>query len=103
MKYSKWNNKALGFVFGLIGPVIGFFLLYVIRFSFKEFNEYWRMFLEVDQMKSPIMSLTLIMNIILLFLMLKKDLYKTGWGILFATFCYVPFIVYFFVMYRMGS
>ncbi len=93
-KNLKYDSFWLGFLVGLLGPVIGFWLFYLIRFSHRSPIYYWEMFVKVKEYQSPILSLSIIFNAFLLWMFLNKHLYKAGRGIMAATFFYVPWILY---------
>jgi hypothetical protein len=101
MQSNCWDKKYIGFIAGMIGPVIGFHIFYILRFYDKAFSEYLTMFIEIDEFKSPVLSLSIIFNFILLFYFLNRDKYQAGWGVLFATFVYVPVIVYYYLRYNL--
>lgn len=94
MNKTGWDSQILGFIIGLLGPVAGFWVFYLLRFSHRSPLYYWEMFWRVKQYQSPMLALSLIMNAVLLWLVLRIHWYKAGRGILWATFLYVPWVVY---------
>lgn len=98
MKSKRYDKTILGFVIGLVLPVIGF-ILYGVYWSWKFFRTFSYfvndVFLGTPTFRSSIMSLSLLINLIPFFIFLRKERYYSARGVLAAVFVYVPFVVYF--------
>ncbi|NEN22179.1 hypothetical protein G3O08_01510 [Cryomorpha ignava] len=98
MKSKRFDKTAIGFVIGLILPVIGF-VIYGVYWSWKFFRTFSYfvndVFLGTPTFRSSILSLSLLINLIPFFIFLKTDRNKSARGVLAAVFVYVPFVVYF--------
>lgn len=86
----------IGLLAGLLGPMAGFWIFYLLKFTARTPGYYIQMFLNVREYQSPILSVCVIMNAAILWLFLQGHCYRAGRGVLLATFLYVPFIVYLF-------
>lgn len=92
---NKFNQVYSGIIYGLVGPLIGFWIYYLMQFSdTKSPAGYMDMFFETPEIQSKLLSLCIIFNLILFFIFLKFDFRSTALGILYATFIYVPVILY---------
>lgn len=91
---NKFNRIFLGVIFGIIGPLIGFWIYYLMQFSHKAPMDYIEMFLTTKEIQSKILSLSIIFNLVLFFIFLKFDFRSTALGILYATFAYIPVVLY---------
>lgn len=92
---NKFNEIYIGVILGIIGPVIGFWLFYFMQFSFtKSPSGYWEMFLTTKEIQSKILSLSIIVNLAVFFILLKFDFRSAALGVLYATFAYVPVVLY---------
>ncbi len=91
----KFNQIYVGIICGIIGPIIGFFIYYLMQFSdVKSFSGFFQMFLTRTDLQSKILSLCLIFNLVLFFVFLKFDFRSAALGILYATFGYIPIVLY---------
>ena len=88
----------VGLVIGLIGPIIGF-LLYAVYYSVSDgvpisyFID--KVFFGNRTLVAPILSLSLLFNIIPFYFFINKQFYIAGRGILLSFFLYAIVIVYF--------
>ena len=90
----KFNRIYYGVICGIIGPVIGFWIFYLMQFSHKSPGSFIELFLATKVIQSKILSLSLIFNLGLFFLFLKFDFRSAALGVLYATFAYIPVILY---------
>lgn len=97
-KNNRFDKLWIGLIAGLLGPVAGFWLFYLLKFRTRTPEYYINLFLNVKEYQSPILSISIIVNAAILWLFLQKNYYKSGRGVLFATFLYVPVIVYLFLV-----
>lgn len=97
MKSKKLNNSFLGWGLGLVGPVIGFLIFGLLWSTY-----YRRTFsyllndivLQFHELHSPVLTLSLVFNLLIFLLFNRYDHLKTARGILGATFLYVPIVFY---------
>lgn len=94
LKPKKQNDKLLyGTIIGLIGPLVGFLIYYLLLFTHVPFVNYVRSFLNIQGLQSPVVSISLIFNLVLLYLVFRYDYTEIGRGIVLATFLYVPLVL----------
>jgi hypothetical protein len=93
-----WDKQVLGVALGLLAPVLGFFAYaaiytYYIRphMDLQFFVE--EMFLGTRTYQAPILSLSLLANLALFFLLDRFSLPKAMRGVILATFIYAVAIV----------
>lgn len=98
MNKSTWDKLPIGLVIGIIGPLFGFALYglyYTIShdISFTYFVN--NVFLSSHDTIAPILSLSILFNIIPFYFFINRNFYKAGRGILLSFFIYAIAIVYF--------
>lgn len=84
----------VGFAFGVIGPAFGFIIYYLSFFSHKTLDNFWNMVHQTPAIQAPLLSLTLIFNLVLFLGVLKLNMNYFARGILLATFMYVPIVIF---------
>ena len=88
----------VGFVAGLIAPVRGFFgygAIYVTSLH-PEYDITWfvtDLFMGTPSLRAPVLSLSLIADAVLFFLLDARDLYKAMRGVIGAMFLYGALIL----------
>jgi hypothetical protein len=97
LKSKKLNNGYLGLGLGLIGPFFGL-IIFGLLWSWY-YGRTFQFFLsdivlQFKAVQAPVLSLSLVFNLILFLIFIKFDHYKTARGILGATFIYVPIMFY---------
>jgi hypothetical protein len=93
----KLNNSILGWVLGLIGPAIGFLIFGLIWSTYyrRTFTYLYKdIVLQFSELHSPVLTLSLVFNLLIFLLFNKYNHLKTARGILGATFLYVPVVFY---------
>lgn len=98
MNKKFWDKLPIGLIIGLIGPFIGFAiygLYYVIShdISFSYFVN--NVFLGNREAIAPIISLSLLFNIIPFYFFINRNFYQTARGILLSFFLFAIVIVYY--------
>jgi TM2 domain-containing membrane protein YozV len=88
------DSILLGLFIGIIGPIFGFLIYYLIEWNEKQLVSFVKMFTLVKEIQAPILSLSLIFNALLFFGFMKLNLEKVSKGILIGTFLYVPLMIY---------
>jgi hypothetical protein len=84
----KKDNLKLGLILGLIGPIIGLFVIYLIQFSYVTFGYFFDEFINNNRLITSIGSLSLLANIILFAIYINTRRDNTAKGIFFVTLVY---------------
>ena len=95
-KKSKFNKRWVGGIIGVIGPVIGLFIVFTFYNLFENlsFNRLWYEFMSTPDQKSRFISLAVIVNLPLFYLFLKKNFNSSAMGVVLGTMVYIPIILY---------
>jgi len=93
MRKSKVNNRILGAVLGLIGPLLILLGLNVFRFEEFSFLKFISNLYELKMLSTWLKPAVLI-NLAIFFLALNFNKLKTAQGVIFATLVYGFLIVY---------
>lgn len=89
----KWDRFWVGFIPGLVLPLLGIVFFYFLQFSGGSFIEYLRM-VKTPTVLSPILSFGAIINLFPFFLFIWQHWYNAGRGVIGATILYViPVII----------
>jgi hypothetical protein len=97
LKSKKLDNGYLGLAIGLAGPFFGLLIFGLLWSTYygRSFSFFLSdIVLQFEAVQAPVLSLTLIFNLLTFLLFIKYDHYKTARGILGATFIYVPVMFY---------
>ena len=86
------NHFLTGFISGLIAPVIGFYIYYLISFRYMGFRSYISRLTELG-LEGGVISLSLIANLVLFFYFIKVKADSSARGVIGATFMYGLLIV----------
>lgn len=97
MNLKNWTKAhTKGLILGLLSPLI-FIPIVMLLFAWMQnfhFSQLWYKF-EYDQMiRSKIISIAIISNLLWFYLSINKDKYGLAMGIIIATICYLPYILY---------
>lgn len=94
-KILKKDNTWLGFVLGLLGPVVGFMIFYLIKFLplGQSLQNYLHLFKENSFLIPKVMSLCLLANGVTFFLYTQYQKDQTARGILIVTLLYAIGII----------
>lgn len=86
----KKDNLKLGLVLGLIGPLLGLVVIYLVREDFRSltFIEYLEFVFTENKLITSIGSLSLLANVILFTLYVNTRRDKTAKGIFIVTLVY---------------
>lgn len=97
VKRKKYDDMRLGMVVGLLAPLLGF-LIYGLGWAayFHRSLDYFinHVFLGISEMQSPIVSLSLLINLVPFFIFLRTKRYRSAQGVLAGLFIYVPVVLY---------
>jgi hypothetical protein len=81
----KKDNLKLGIVLGLLGPIIGLAVIYLIKFSSVSFGEFLDEFIHNNKLITSIGSLALLANVILFTIYVNTQRDKTAKGLFLIT------------------
>ncbi|HEY0261809.1 MAG TPA: hypothetical protein VGB95_02200 [Chitinophagales bacterium] len=81
----KWDKMPIGFLCGLIAPVIGVLLFYFAKSDEVTFQGYLKL-LQSKIFLAPLLSLGCVMDAFVFFLFLRKDYYNAARGVILAMF-----------------
>lgn len=90
----RWDSVAIGVITGLLMPIAGFFLYGLIHVNLirphLDMSFFIRdLFLGTRQFQAPILSLSLIANLVPFFFWFdRRSMYKAMRGVIVATFIY---------------
>lgn len=88
------DNLFLGLIAGLIGPVIGIAIFYLVNFSHSPVLQFFKMAAR-QNLLSPLLSLCAIINLGVFFLFIKINHLHSARGVIISTFLYGVTIVLF--------
>jgi hypothetical protein len=89
----KKDAFMTGFVPGLILPWIGFYLYYLMFFSYMSFAGFFK-HVEKANLMISVLSLGVILNLVLFFYFYKVETDKSARGVIGASFVYAFIVVY---------
>lgn len=84
----KKDNLKLGLVLGLLGPIIGLFVIYFIKFSGVSFSDFFETFINTNRLITSIGSLSLLANVLLFTIYINTHRDNTAKGIFVITLIY---------------
>lgn len=84
----KRDKFLLGFILGLVGPVIGFIVIYFIQYSYISFGEFLDFFMNDKRVITSVSTLSLLANAIIFAIYVHFNKYNTFKGIFLATVIY---------------
>ncbi|MBL7730317.1 MAG: hypothetical protein JNM88_04000 [Chitinophagaceae bacterium] len=82
------DNTRLGLVLGLIGPLLGLTIVYLVKFSSYTFREFLDYFMHDNRMITSIGSLSLLANAVLFTIYINTNRDNTAKGIFIVTLIY---------------
>lgn len=93
-KTSKWNQWWIGWIVGMIFPVLGGLVIYLFNNSYHSFKNFVLISYKMGVL-SNVISLSLLANLIGFYFFLKKDWYYAVRGIILAVLTWGIVILYF--------
>jgi hypothetical protein len=87
MIFTKDNIK-LGLILGFLGPLLGFVVVYFLKFPSYRFLEFFEYFINDNKLITSIGSLSLLANVILFTLYVNTHKDDTAKGIFIITLVY---------------
>jgi hypothetical protein len=89
---KRYNNIRVGLVLGIVAPIIGFFVVYLVGFRGMNFTEYLEMLSSRNNLSS-IVSLSVIPNLLLFFIFIWLDYLYSARGVLASTILFALIVV----------
>ena len=86
------DHFLTGFTSGLLTPLIGFYIYYLISFRYMGFQSYVSRLTELG-LEAGVISLSLIANLVVFFYFIKSKADRSARGVIGATFAYGMLIV----------
>ena len=91
--FYKWDRFWVGFLPGLIGPLLGILFFYVARFSDQPFTYYLHM-AQKPSVLSPLLSFGAVINLFIFFPFIWNHYYNAARGVIGATILYmIPILI----------
>lgn len=86
----KKDNLKLGLILGLVGPLLGLFVIYFVKSDYRSlsFGEFFDLFINTNRLLTSIGSLSLLANVILFTLYINTHRDNTAKGIFIVTLLY---------------
>jgi hypothetical protein len=85
--YSAYNRWWIGIIAGLIAPVIGFFIFYLLKYNYMTLSAFIR-FVINGNVYTQVMSLCVIANLPVFFAFIQYNLYNSAKGVILTTILY---------------
>ncbi len=82
------DNLKLGLVLGLLGPIIGLVVIYLVKFPSYGFMEFLDYFIHDNKLITSVGTLSLLANALLFAIYVNADKYQTFKGIFIVTLVY---------------
>jgi hypothetical protein len=97
MNLKNWTkNHTYGLIIGIISPLI-FIPLVILMLSWIEnfqFSQLMSKFMDASIVRSKIISIAIISNLIWFYLSLNREKWGLAMGIIVATMLFLPYILY---------
>jgi hypothetical protein len=84
----KKDNLKLGLILGLLGPVVGLFVVYLAKFSSSPFSDFFSEFISKKSLTTSVGALCLLANAVLFTLYINTHKDNTAKGIFLTTVIY---------------
>lgn len=89
-KYDSWG---LGVAIGVSTSIISLLFFYFLRFTAITLPEYVQLLIENRYLFAPIVSLAGLPNLVIFYLFLNREKYKSARGVILATFILVAAVL----------
>lgn len=96
-RFNFQDKFITGFVPGLLMPLFGFYIYYLLFFGYMEFDHFIDHVIRANIAVS-VLSLGAILNLAVFFLFYTKEKDNAAKGVIGATFLYAFFVIYFKVL-----
>lgn len=91
----RLNRMWVGIVAGMIGPVVGFYIFYLVTYSSRPFDAFVQMIINTSDTHPGIISVSLLFNLILFLGCMQLNWYYAARGLIASVFFYAPLVIYF--------
>ncbi len=91
---KKIDKVWIGFLFGLIAPLISLYIGYLVKYNYLTFSEFYHRILITNMILTPIISLCVITNLLVFFIFIWTHRNFSARGVLFSTIIYAAWVVY---------
>lgn len=89
----KRNVSILGFIIGLLAPLLGVLIMYLVKFGGESFGSFIQILVHNTDAAAMVLSLSILANIIPFIYYTNRRLDLTAKGILISTMLYAVLIV----------
>jgi hypothetical protein len=97
MNFRNWSKQhTFGLLIGILSPIV-FIPVVILLLSWVEnflFTQLWYKFLNDPLVRSKIVSIAIISNLIWFYMTLNREKWGLAMGIIVGTIIYLPYIVY---------
>lgn len=97
MSATKKDAFLTGFIPGLVAPLLGFYIYFLIFFKYMGFGKFIEHLQRINMIVS-VLSLGVVLNLAIFFLFYQLKLDRSAKGVIAATFIYAFIVVYFKVL-----
>ena len=89
---NRYNNIRVGLVLGLLAPLLGFVIVYLVAFRGMSFMEYLEL-LSYRKKLSSVVSLSVIPNLLLFFIFIWLNYLYSARGVLASTLFFALIVI----------
>jgi len=89
---NRYNNIRVGLVLGLLAPLLGFVIVYLVAFRGMSFMEYLEQFSYRNKLSSVI-SLSVVPNLLLFFIFIWLNYLYSARGVLASTLLFALIVI----------
>lgn len=93
MKNIDWDKIWIGFVLGIVAPLIVFVGYYFINYQYMNVGAFIR-YLRLGDTYTPLVSLCVLANLLPFYIFINKEKYNGTKGVLAATFVWAGLIIF---------
>ena len=86
---DRYDKLWFGAVIGVLTSIISLIVFYFIKYEYSSFGEYVRIILHNKSLLAPLLSLAGIPNLVIFFIFLNRNKYRSARGVILATFILV--------------
>ena len=89
---NRYNNIRVGLVLGLLAPLLGFLIVYLVAFRGLSFMEYLEL-LSYRNKLSSLISLSVVPNLLLFFIFIWLNYLYSARGVLASTLFFAVIVI----------
>lgn len=97
MNLRNWSvAHTKGLLVGIISPLV-FIPVVIFLLAWSQdflFNQLWYKFQNQELVRSKVISIAIIANLLWFYLSLNREKYGFAMGVIIGTMCYLPYILY---------